>query len=180
MNPRLLGPLLLGVVVVLLFYRRVRRSFGRQPVHTTRLSFRAAVLGLLGLLLASAVWHDYRLVAALTGGILAGALLAVMGLRYTRFETSGQGRFYTPHTYIGLLVLVLFVGRLIYRLAEMSAAAPAMQAAARAGNPLATYEHNPLTLAIIGLPTGYFVLLTLGVVRKSRALAEQPPGTAGL
>lgn len=179
MDPKLLSPLLLGVVAILLLYRRVRRSFGRQSVSTARLTIRATVLGLLGVLLVSAIWRDYHLVEALALGLVAGAVLALIGLRHTRFETTGQGRFYTPHTYIGVLVLALFVGRLIYRLAVSSAAAPALQGAARgAPNPLAIYEHNPLTLTIIGLPIGYYVLYNLGVLRKSRALAEQPPGTA--
>jgi hypothetical protein len=181
MDPKLLGPLLLGAVTLLLMYRRVRRSFGRQSVNTARLSIRATVLGLLGVLLATAVWRDYHLVTALALGIVAGAILALVGLRHTRFETTGQDRFYTPHTYIGVLVLALFVGRLVYRLAVNSTAAPALHGAAGgAPNPLAMYGHNPLTLTIIGLPIGYYVLYNLGVLRKSRALAEHPPGTADL
>ncbi|HEX4051369.1 MAG TPA: hypothetical protein VHY19_10880 [Steroidobacteraceae bacterium] len=181
MNPKLLGPLLVGAVVLLLLYRRVRRSFGRQPVSTARLSFRAAVLGVLGVLLASAIWRQYHLVVMLGAGILGGALLGLLGLRHTRFEATEQGRFYTPHTYIGIIVLVLFVGRVVYRVAIRAAAAPALSGAAgAAANPLAVYEHNPLTLAIVGLPIGYYVLYNLGVLRKSRALAGQPPGTANL
>jgi drug/metabolite transporter superfamily protein YnfA len=179
MDPKLLSPLIFGVVIVLLFYRRVRRSFGRQTVNTARLSIRAAVLGVVGVMLASVVWREYRLVEALAAGIVAGALLALVGLRHTRFEASEQGRFYTPHTYIGVLVLALFVGRLVYRLVQSSTGAPGLAGGAgTAANPLAVYEHSPLTLTIIGLPIGYYVLYNLGVLRKSRALAEQPPGTA--
>lgn len=178
MDPKLLGPLLFGAVILLLMYRRVRRSFGRQSVSTTRLAVRAGVLCLLGALLLTAIWRQSMLVEALGAGILGGALLGLLGLRYTRFEATDQGRFYTPHTYIGVLVLALFVGRLVYRLAVQAAAAPGQFGAAGA-NPLAVYEHNPLTLTIIGLPIGYYALYNFGVLRKSRALAP-PPGTAQL
>lgn len=181
MNPKLIGPLLFGVVIALFLYLRIRRNFGRQAVNTARLTLRASVLCLLGALLGAAIWRQYPLVEALAAGVLGGALLGLIGLRYTRFEATDQGRFYTPHTYIGVLVLALFVGRLVYRLALASAGAPAMPAAAGAPNPLAIYERNPLTLTIIGLPIGYYVLYNLGVLRKSRALAAGgPPGTAGL
>jgi len=182
MDPKMLGPLLLGAVVLLFIYLRVRRNFGRQTVNTARLTVRAVALCGLGALLASAIWRNAPLVQALGLGVLGGALLGLIGLRYTRFEATDQGRFYTPHTYIGVLVLALFVGRLIYRLALGSPGAQTMQAAAAgAGNPLAIYERSPLTLTIIGLPIGYYVLYNLGVLRKSRALAAgEPPGTAGL
>jgi hypothetical protein len=45
-------------------------------------------------------------------------------------------------------------------------------------NPLAVYEHSPLTLTIIGLPIGYYVRYNLGILRRSRTLAAEPPGTA--
>jgi hypothetical protein len=184
MDPKLLGPLLFGALIVLMIFRRARRSFGRQPVNTARLSLRAAVLCVLGVLLASTIWRDVRLIEALAAGILGGAVLGLLGLRHTRFEATEQGRFYTPHTYIGVLVLALFVGRLVYRLAIGYAGSPGMHAALGGGgapaSPLAAYGRSPLTLALIGLPIGYYVLYNIGVLRKSRALAEQPPGTAGV
>ena len=180
MNPKLLGPLLLTVVVVLLLYRRARRSFGRQPVNIGRLSLRAGVLLVLGAFLASVVWREPRLVETLGAGVLGGALLALLGLHHTRFETTEQGRFYTPHTYIGILVLALFVARVLYRLATMSHGPGAFAPGTAPGDPLAVYEQSPLTLAVVGLPIGYYVLYNLGVMRKSRALADEPPGTAGL
>jgi hypothetical protein len=180
MDPKLVGPLLLGLVIVVLFYRRARRSFGRQPVHVARLSLRAGVLCVLGALLASAIWREPRLMEALGVGLVGGALLGLIGLQYTRFETTEQGRFYTPHTYIAMLVLALFVARLVYRMAIAARASGMPTAGGAPGNPLALYEHSPLTLAAIGLLIGYYVLYNLGVLRRSRTLADEPPGTAGL
>lgn len=179
MNPRLITPLLLGVVFALLLYRRARRSFGRQPVNGARLSLRVGVLCALAALLISTVWRDTRLAEALAGGLVVGALLSQLGLRHTRFEASAEGRFYTPHTYIGVMVLALFLMRLIYRVATGHADLAALQATG-SGAPAAVYQQNPLTLALIGLPIGYYVLYNLGVMRRSRALAESTPGTANL
>ena len=45
---------------------------------------------------------------------MLGALLGLVGLRLTRFETTDEGHFYTPNTHIGIVLSVLFVGRLLY------------------------------------------------------------------
>jgi|SRR5579871_1553460 len=179
MDPKVISTLTLAAVVVLLFYRRARRSLGRQPVNIPRLSVRAGILSLVGILLTAAIWRETRLVPALAGGVLAGALLAWLALRYTRFEATEQGRFYTPHTYIGLLVLALLVGRILYRFAISAAAGPQLPSE-NPPNPLAIYEHNPLTLTLLGVLIGYYVLYNFGVLRRSRALAGHPPDTTAL
>jgi hypothetical protein len=179
MDQKLMLPLLLGVVVLLLLYRRARRSFGRQPVNPARLAMRVGVLCALCALVVSAIWRDASLVEALAGGVVAGGLLALLGLRHTRFEVSPQGRFYTPHTYIGALVLALFVVRLVFRVATGHADLAALQAP-QPGVAAAAAQQNPLTLLLIGLPIGYYVLYNLGVMRRSRALVAPPPDTAGI
>ncbi|HTW75455.1 MAG TPA: hypothetical protein VMD56_11110 [Steroidobacteraceae bacterium] len=174
MNPRLLTPLLITALVLWAIYRRVRRSFGRQPVIPARLYLSAGVLGALGALLLSSLWRDATLLVALLGGVACGAVLSQVALRHTRFEATPQGRFYTPHTYIGLLVIALFIGRLLFRFLSVYGTTRAPLAAG--GDPLALYRHNPLTLAIIGLLIGYYVLYNLGVLSRTRSIAEAPPG----
>lgn len=168
MDPRLIAPLLLGAVVLWGVYRRIRRSFGRQPVNAARLYLRAGVLGLIGVLLLAAVWRHAALLGALLGGGACGALLAILGLRHTRFEVTQQGRFYTPHSYIGALLLALFLGRLLLRFAQLSGTHAAVPAAVPR-DPLAGYEQNPVTLVLIGLLIGYYVLYNLGVLSRSRS-----------
>lgn len=46
----------------------------------------------------------------------------------------------------------------------------------RGGDPLALYRHNPLTLAVVGLLIGYYVHYNLGVLSRTRSIAELPPG----
>lgn len=163
-------PLLVTALVLWALYRRVRRSFGRQAVNRARLCSRAAILGLLAALLLSTLWRDSALLMTLLGGVLCGALLALLGLRHTRFEATPEGRFYTPHAYVGLLILALFVGRLIFRFLVLYGHRGTIVPAG--SDPLALYRDSPMTLALFGLLIGYYVLYNLGVLRRARDLSQ--------
>jgi hypothetical protein len=149
-------------------YRRVRRSFGRQAVQVGRLRFRVGILATVGTLVLSASAANGRLLAALLGGVACGAVLGSVGLRHTKFEATQQGRFYTPHTYIGLFVTALFVARILFRFLTLYAHGPAP---APNANPFGQMQWTPATLAIFGLLIGYYVLFNLGVLRRSRELS---------
>lgn len=167
MDPRLVTPYFAAAVVVWILYRRMRRSFGRQRVQDKRMWFRIGFLTLITALAAVGFARDIDVLGALLAGIVCGAALAYVGLRHTKFEITPNGRFYTPHTYIGLVVTALLVGRLLYRfLGVYNGVAPP----AAAGQGLAAaYQHRPLTLAVFGVLVGYYVLYYLGVLRRTRA-----------
>jgi len=168
MDPKLITPLIVSALVVWALYRRVRRTFGRQPVQPPRLYLRAGILGMIGVLLLASVAREGALLGWLVGGMACGALLALVSLRHTRFEVDRSGRFYTPHAYIGMIILALFLSRLIFRFVTIyTRAAPAAGT-----SPLAAYEQSPLTLLIVGLLIGYYVLYNLGVLSKARSLGE--------
>jgi hypothetical protein len=179
MDPRLVTPYLVAALVVWAVYRRMRRSFGRQRVREGRMWARIGVLMLLGALIGVQVARDLDVLAALLAGIVCGAALGYVGLRYTKFETTPDGRFYTPHAYIGLAVTALLVGRLLYRFLGMyDGAMPGMAA----GQDLAAYyRHNPFTLAVLGTVVGYYVLYYVGVLQRTRPSASLGPqtGTSG-
>lgn len=165
MDPRLVTPVLLGAVLLWAVYRRVRRNFGRQAVNRTRLMWRAALLTVVGALILVGSARSPALLAALAGGAVAGAALGVVGLRHTLFETTSEGRFYTPHTYLGVAVTALFLGRLLYRLASLYLGAEAAVQASQ--DPFAAYQRSPLTLAVFGVLVGYYLIFNVGVLRKS-------------
>ncbi|MGH3266886.1 MAG: hypothetical protein ACRDNS_33460, partial [Trebonia sp.] len=132
--------------------------------------------------------HQVQSIAALLGGVACGAVLGYVALRYTRFEATAQGRFYTPHTYIGLIVTALFLGRLLYRFTMMYSGAHGFTAGPGLGGPGAypnpyayqspyAYQRSPLTLAIFGVLVGYYVLYYLGVLGKTRSLAISGPAS---
>ena len=169
MDPKLITPVLIVAFIAWAMYRRVRRTIGRQLVSPARMQWRIGMLSLIGGLFLFTSLRDMNLFGAMVAGLAAGAALAWFGLRHTKFETTPQGHFYTPHTYIGLAVSALLLGRIAYR---FLAVYPAMHAAAQAdANPFAAYQRSPLTLAIFGVLVGYYVAYYIGVLNKSRSLA---------
>ena len=168
MDPKLVTPVLMAALVIFAVYRRVRRSFGRQPVNVTRIWIRVGILVLVGVLAAAGALRDSSTLGALLGGLVCGAGLAYIGLRHTQFEVTAEGRFYTPHTYIGIFVTAVFLGRLLYRLQILY---PGLEAASADPDWAYAYQRSPLTLAIFGMLVSYYVLFYFGVLRKSRVPA---------
>ena len=165
MDTQLIAPLLVSVLIGFWIYRRARRSIGRQPVHAARLWIRIGILGALGGVFLAGSIANITLLGSLLGGMVGGIVLAFIGLRYTKFESTPEGNFYTPHAYIGLLVLAIFVARIAYRIMFLYAAPRSMGSP---GNPFYQYQRSPLTLAVFGLLVGYYVVFNLGVLRSSR------------
>lgn len=162
MDPKLVTPILMTAFVAWAIYRRVRRNIGRQKLKPGRMKVRVGIFGLIGLLSLAAYAHNVEMAGALLAGFVGGGALAWLGLRHTRFETTPQGNFYTPHTYIGLFVSMLLLARIAYRFVVVY---PAMQAAHQASSdPFAAYQKSPLTLAIFGLVIGYYVAYYAGIL----------------
>lgn len=164
---------LIAALVLLILYRRFRRSFGRQPLRPKRMIFRCAVLAAICVLALASPFHGLAGDAAAAAGALIGVGLAFWALAHTRFEITPQGCFYTPNGYIGMLVVALFLGRLIYRFTVIY---PLLHQAARQAtvnpgvpvSPFATYERSPLTLGLYFLLAGYYIAYYLSVLLKSR------------
>src|SRR5262245_41235372 len=126
---------------------------------------RIVILAVVLLLLASRAVHTAELGGALLAGLVAGAALGYLGLRHTKFETTPEGSFYTPHTYIGVAVSALLIARIVYRFVTNY---PAGLAAAPAnGDPFASY-HSPLTYAIFAGVVGFYFFYSPRVLMESR------------
>jgi cytochrome b561 len=95
----------------------------------------------------------------LAGSLVFGSLLGVYGLRQTRFESTPQGLFYTPHAHLGIALSLLLIGRLLYRLIELYALDTATPRSAP------EFAQSPLTLAIFGLLASYYIAYAVGLVR---------------
>ena len=177
MDPKLITPILMVAVLAFAIYRRVRRTIGRQPLQPKRMQFRMIFFALAGVITLAFSFRNIELAGSLLGGAAAGAALGYFGLRHTKFETTSEGQFYTPHLYVGLFVTVLFLGRIAYRFIFLY---PMMQAATKANeSPFAEYQKSPLTLAIFGVVIGYYVAYYAGVIRESKRLASiSPPPNA--
>ena len=170
MDPKLITPVLIAALVAWGIARRLRRTFGRQAVQPGRIWLRIGILTLAGgLVVVTSVTRGAGMLEALIAGLACGAGLAWVGLRHTRFEMTPEGRFYTPHTYIGLAVTLLFLGRVLYRFLYVSNGANGMFAP----DPSAAvaYQRSPLTVGIFAVLVGYYVLFYAGVLLRTRASA---------
>jgi cytochrome b561 len=160
-------------LVAFAIYRRVRRTIGRQPFQPKRMQARMAIFGVVGAIALLFSFRNIDVGGAMVAGLVGGAALGVFGVRHTKFETTPKGQFYTPHTYIGLFVTLLLLGRLAYRFLIVM---PAMQAAAQAdANPYAAFQKSPLTMAIFGIVIGYYIAYYGAVIREMRRTAAILP-----
>jgi len=141
-------------------FRRVRRNIGRQKLHPRRAATSIIILSAISILIAVTSFQNSNLLLGFGGGLLPGALLGFLGLRFTRFETNADGHFYTPNMHIGIALSVLFVGRIAYRFMMLN------DAAAVPNHPQAF--QSPLTLLILGLYVGYYLVYQAGLLIHSR------------
>jgi hypothetical protein len=168
-------PYAIAVLAVLLVYRRLRRSFGRQRLSPVRLGLRIALLLLLGGSLLPATLRSGTFLAADVAGLLAGAALGIWGARRTRFERRDAQLFYVPHTVSGVAVSLLFVGRLVYRLVVLYSMNRAVGKGADGlqefGSP-AMFQ-SPFTVALLCVVIGYYVCYYGLVLRKSTRIGPE-------
>ena len=130
-----------------------------------------------GLLLAATLAHPIHFVWDAVG-IAAGLVLAFIAIANTRYEHRADGWYYRPNAAIGALVILLFVGRVVYRLvlAYRLVAGGALQAArmsapmGASGNP---YVTDPWTASFLFVILTYYACYFLLLVRKEKQLASQ-------
>ncbi|MES2015270.1 MAG: hypothetical protein V4484_02145 [Pseudomonadota bacterium] len=145
-------------------YKRVHRLTVRQKSRTWRHWTAVTLLPLLMVALGVSIMAKPIALATLAGGVAVGALLGVVALRRTGFERIGSDYFYTPYAPIGLVVAMLFIARVLYRIYEVISYGP--QQTPNLGS-------SPLTLSILGLMMGYYVVYGGGLLRWRRAQAKQ-------
>jgi hypothetical protein len=158
-----LGVLVLLPLVAWRLYARFRRLVGRQRSSRIRPWITLTVFPAIILALGYAARGNAPVLAVLAGALAAGAVLGRYGLRRTRFEATAEGLFYTPHAPLGVALLALLAGRVIYRMYELSALSPAALRAASAAP-------SELTVALFGLLAGYYVAYAVGLLRWRRAV----------
>ncbi|HET7535625.1 MAG TPA: hypothetical protein VFJ90_04175, partial [Candidatus Didemnitutus sp.] len=122
-----------------------------------RLGARIVIFSVLTVLFGAAAFNHLPSLAALGGGVLAGGLLALIGLHLTRFENTAEGEFYVPNTHIGVGLTILLAARVGYRIVVL-ALAPPMD-----GPPPSMFQ-SPLTFALIGLTAGYYIAYNTGLL----------------
>jgi hypothetical protein len=171
-NSSNLAPAVLVTAIVAFgIYRRVRRNIGRQTLTAGRQYARMAIFAVVCLILALAHPLQPLAVAYIASGLIVGAAVGWFALRHTEFEATPEGYFYTPHMYIGIAVTALFIGRILYRLTLVYSMTSDMSAGKRPPAP----DNNPLTLGILFLTAGYYIVYCTGLLQWLRT-AQSSPG----
>lgn len=164
-----LGTALLSALILLVLFKRLRRSIGRQKASLHRLVLRILIFGSLSALLVPllSIKNGYFL-----GMGLLGVVLAWLAIRLTTFEREATGCYYTPNGIIGLTVFSLFVGRMVYRLVTL---APLLRSEGFEASPLLSLLDRqggpPITVSILFLLVVFHVSYYVGVLIKTRAYA---------
>jgi len=171
------GPILMAVLVVFVIYRRLRRTFGRQTLSPTRMSIRIALFALIGCSLLPQALRSTAFLGAELTGLVVGVVLAIWGAQRTRFLMYAGRLNYVPHTYTGIAVSLLFLGRLVYRFFQFYTG-PHASAAASAADPghgftAASMVRSPLTLGLLFVLIGYYVCYYSLVLWKSKQIKPE-------
>lgn len=161
-NPSLITWLVLIPLVAWRLVARVRRMTQRQRLTPWRPWITLTLFPLVVWLLAMTAFvppnppQPFKL-AWLAAGLLLGGLLAVHGLRRTRFEQAADGLYYTPDARLGITLSVLFIGRALYRMGELAIVGPQASQGVE-------FALSPWTLGPVGLFSGYFIVYAAGLL----------------
>jgi hypothetical protein len=173
-----IGPFLFAALVVFAIYRRLRRSFGRQLLRPGRMILRIVLLIVVGCALMPMALRSAQFLTTELVGAVLGIGLGLWGAERTRFLMHGERLHYVPHTYTGIAVSLLFLGRLAFRIVQMNSGVQASVAnatVAQAVDPSqafapASMVRSPLTVGIFFVLVGYYVCYYGLVLWKSKHL----------
>jgi hypothetical protein len=173
-----IGPFLFAVLVVFAVYRRLRRSFGRQLLRPARMTIRIVLLTVIACALMPLALRSQQFLGAEIVGAALGIGLGVWGAQRTRFVMAGERLHYVPHTYTGIAVSLLFLGRLVYRIVQVYTALHAHAAGAYSADPSqamgpASMVRSPLTVGIFYVLVGYYLYYYGWVLWKSKHLKTE-------
>ena len=159
-------PVVAAVIAPLILWRmysRIKRLTSRQLSKTWRHRTTLVFFPLLVLALATGALAGGPItLAALGASLPLGVVLGRIAIGKTRFEQVGGEYYFTPNAPIGMLIALLFIGRMAYRAYEYYA--------------LGGFAHHefvtsPLTLLIFGLLAGYYMTFAHGLLAWRRAAA---------
>jgi hypothetical protein len=181
MPQHMINYLIMVPVMAWVVWRRVSRTFGRQPIKRKTMIGRIVIFAVIGCLLALSGLHEIALAEGLFGGVILGAALGALGVRLTRFEVDPvRGDCYVPNPWIGAILTALLLARLAYRFIVVYL--PQMQQAQTSSGAGASpwssgYTSSPLTMLVIGLLVGYYIVYFTGLLIHHRRFQQSQPQT---
>jgi hypothetical protein len=167
-------PFLFAALAAVPIYRRFRRNFGRQELRPGRMTLRIVLLAAVGCALLPMALRSAQYLSAEFAGAALGIGLGLWGAQRTRFMMSGGRLYYVPHTYTGIAVSLLFLGRLAFRVVQVYAGAQTTHVADPVDPSLAfaptSMVRSPLTVGIFFVLAGYYGWYYGWVLWKSKHL----------
>lgn len=160
-------PLVAAVLIPLVMwrvYQRIKRLMVRQHSQAWRHWISAILFPVLLVVLGVTALAHPQALAGMAAGVAAGVALGVVGLRKTKYEHIGSEFFYTPNAHMGVLVSMLFLGRLLYRGYEFYALGTAQPQ---------DFASSALTLAVFGILAGYYTTYAAGLLRWRASATEK-------
>jgi len=145
-----------------LYYRRIRRSFGRQAWQPKRTIARLVLVSLVAASLVCAAVFVPHVGIGIAIGTLVGAALGVFALKHTHAQLIDGKRYYTPNPWIGGGLSLLLLGRLAWRWS---------QGALTGGSAQVGQQLSPLTLGIAATLIAYSLVYSGGLLLRMRKLA---------
>lgn len=163
--------LLLVPLAVWRIYSRIKSNIVRTQSELWKHYLKGGVMAAAIVALAVVSIGKWDALAALLGAVGLGAVLGQRQFGMTRLQNRPEGYFYTPDRRLPLLIIMLFVGRLIYRLFE----AYLHMHDGIALDP--DFLGNPVTTAVFGLLAGFYACYSLLLVRwhKRQVPLPRPP-----
>ena len=164
-----LTPYLFTGLVGAAYLRRIAGNFGRRPWRPVRTGIRLGLLSLALLALLAAAIYVPGAGLAVALGIAAGATLAGFALHHNHAEIVDGVAGYTPNPWIGGLLSLLLVGRLLWRMGRVDTA---IMTSGSAGF---GQQASPLTLGIAAMLVGFYVVNSIGLFVQMRRLVASTP-----
>jgi Protein of unknown function (DUF1453). len=152
------------LVILFVMYRRFKRTVGFQPFKPGRLKVRIGIFSVIGILLLATGFPHPAIYLSDALGIACGAVIAYYAIKHSRFELRDETLFYRTHVGIETLVVLLFIGRIAFRIIEMignGGTTPMDQTAQ-----MQQYTNDPITAVIFFLLVAYYIGYFTFILRK--------------
>ncbi|WP_027724050.1 CcdC protein domain-containing protein [Tuberibacillus calidus] len=165
------------IVLIFLFgiYKRARRNIGLQRLSQGYLLFRIILFTVVGLIFfIEGAIHPISLVSNIVG-IMIGAILAYYAVSSTTFEQREGKLYYRPNIWIGSLVTLLFLLRLIYRFYEVfenTSFKDLQKQTYGAGNPFSSLSHS-WSSGLILIMFAYYIIYYAILLKRLKQLPEK-------
>ena len=169
---------LIGALILFSMYRRVKRTIGYQKLAKGRMITRIVLFAIICVLFLITGYVNPSVYIFDALGILIGGVIAYFAIRSTSFEWRKNAWYYRPNPWIGALLIVLFIGRIGYRLYQdygliSSGASKGASSQLAQQNQLATYSHDPSTTIILFTLIGYYLVYYTFVISGERHLEAE-------